>query len=126
MQNPEAAPLVERNAMARGVKRLLKILLVLILLGAIAYVSIVLMVTQFVFFAGGAWAGWRFFQATETLTALRFGLPSAVLLTMALMMSEAGFNATHVPFNGSPPAAMAVASSRRSARIPATANGWMM
>jgi len=30
--------------MARGVKRLLKILLVLILLGAIAYVSIVLMV----------------------------------------------------------------------------------
>ncbi|MBN9466299.1 DUF6768 family protein [Brevundimonas sp.] len=53
------------------------------------WVSIVLMVTQFVFFAGGAWAGWRFFQATETLTALRFGLPSAVLLTMALMMKLA-------------------------------------
>ena len=43
-RSPETAPLVERNAMARGVKRLLKILLVLILLGAIAYVSIVLMV----------------------------------------------------------------------------------
>ena len=37
------------------------------------------------------------------------GQGSSAHLTMALMMSEAGFTATHVPFNGSPPAAFAVA-----------------
>jgi len=37
------------------------------------------------------------------------GNGSSAHLTMELFMSEAGFAATHVPFNGSPPAAMAVA-----------------
>lgn len=37
------------------------------------------------------------------------GLGSSAHLTMELFMSEAGFQAVHVPFNGSPPAAMAVA-----------------
>jgi tripartite-type tricarboxylate transporter receptor subunit TctC len=37
------------------------------------------------------------------------GNGSSAHLTMELLMSEAGFAATHVPFNGSPPAAMAVA-----------------
>ena len=37
------------------------------------------------------------------------GQGSSAHLTMALFMNEAGFAATHVPFNGSPPAAMAVA-----------------
>jgi len=37
------------------------------------------------------------------------GLGSSAHLTMELFMSEAGFQAIHVPFNGSPPAAMAVA-----------------
>jgi tripartite-type tricarboxylate transporter receptor subunit TctC len=37
------------------------------------------------------------------------GNGSSAHLTMELLMSEAGFSATHVPFNGSPPAAMAVA-----------------
>ncbi len=43
------------------------------------------------------------------------GQGSSAHLTMALMMSEAGFNATHVPFNGSPPAAMAVAQGTADA-----------
>jgi tripartite-type tricarboxylate transporter receptor subunit TctC len=34
---------------------------------------------------------------------------------MALMMNEAGFAATHVPFNGSPPAAMALAQGTADA-----------
>ncbi|MDH4391209.1 MAG: tripartite tricarboxylate transporter substrate binding protein [Aquabacterium sp.] len=37
------------------------------------------------------------------------GQGSSAHLTMALMMNEAGFAATHVPFNGSPPPAMGVA-----------------
>ena len=37
------------------------------------------------------------------------GNGSSAHLTMELFMAEAGFAATHVPFNGSPPAAMAVA-----------------
>jgi tripartite-type tricarboxylate transporter receptor subunit TctC len=43
------------------------------------------------------------------------GQGSSAHLTMALMMSEAGFAATHVPFNGSPPAAMAVAQGTADA-----------
>ena len=43
------------------------------------------------------------------------GQGSSAHLTMALMMSEAGFQATHVPFNGSPPAAMAVAQGTADA-----------
>ena len=37
------------------------------------------------------------------------GNGSSAQLTMELFKSEAGFKATHIPFNGSPPAAMAVA-----------------
>jgi tripartite-type tricarboxylate transporter receptor subunit TctC len=37
------------------------------------------------------------------------GNGSSAHLTMELLLSEAGLQATHVPFNGSPPAAMAVA-----------------
>ncbi len=43
------------------------------------------------------------------------GQGSSAHLTMALMMNEAGFAATHVPFNGSPPAAMAVAQGTADA-----------
>jgi tripartite-type tricarboxylate transporter receptor subunit TctC len=37
------------------------------------------------------------------------GQGSSAHLTMALFLSEAGITGTHIPFNGSPPAAMAVA-----------------
>jgi len=43
------------------------------------------------------------------------GQGSSAHLTMALLMNEAGFAATHVPFNGSPPAAMAVAQGTADA-----------
>jgi tripartite-type tricarboxylate transporter receptor subunit TctC len=43
------------------------------------------------------------------------GNGSSAHLTMELMKSEAGFEATHVPFNGSPPAAMAVAQGEADA-----------
>jgi tripartite-type tricarboxylate transporter receptor subunit TctC len=43
------------------------------------------------------------------------GNGSSAHLTMELFISEAGFTATHVPFNGSPPAAMAVAQGEADA-----------
>jgi tripartite-type tricarboxylate transporter receptor subunit TctC len=51
----------------------------------------------------------------DTLTYGTIGNGSLAHLTMALMMNEAGFQATHVPFNGSPPAAMAVAQGTADA-----------
>ena len=43
------------------------------------------------------------------------GQGSSAHLTMALMMGETGFAATHIPFNGSPPAAFAVAQGEADA-----------
>jgi len=43
------------------------------------------------------------------------GQGSSAHLTMALLMNEGGFAATHIPFNGSPPAAMAVAQGEADA-----------
>ena len=43
------------------------------------------------------------------------GNGSSAHLTMELFLSEAGLQATHVPFNGSPPAAMAVAQGEADA-----------
>ncbi len=43
------------------------------------------------------------------------GNGSSAHLTMELFLSEAGFLATHIPFNGSPPAAMAVAQGEADA-----------
>jgi tripartite-type tricarboxylate transporter receptor subunit TctC len=43
------------------------------------------------------------------------GNGSSAHLTMELFMSEGGFAATHVPFNGSPPAALAVAQGEADA-----------
>jgi tripartite-type tricarboxylate transporter receptor subunit TctC len=43
------------------------------------------------------------------------GNGSSAHLTMELLMAEAGFAATHVPYNGSPPAAMAVAQGEADA-----------
>lgn len=43
------------------------------------------------------------------------GNGSSAHLTMALLLSEIGAKATHIPFNGSPPAAMAVAQGEADA-----------
>lgn len=54
--------------------------------GRMGWVSTVLMITQAVAFVAGAWAAWNFFQATDVLAALRWGLPSSVLLIMSVMI----------------------------------------
>ena len=57
--------------------------------GRIGWVHVLLMVVQGVVFIGGVWTAWHFFQAGDALTALRWGLPSAVLLLMSLMIKLA-------------------------------------
>ena len=50
------------------------------------WVATVLLLTQAVLFLVGAWAAWRFYQATDPLTALRWGLPASVLILASLML----------------------------------------
>jgi len=51
-----------------------------------AWVNWLMIVSQTALFIVGAYAAWRFFQATDALTALRWGLPSGVLLLMSLII----------------------------------------
>jgi hypothetical protein len=48
-----------------------------------------MMALQSILFLGGLWAAWNFFEAAEPAVQLRWGLPSAVLLLMALMVKLA-------------------------------------
>lgn len=50
------------------------------------WVAIVLLAAQAILFLAGAWAAWNFFQASDALSALRWGLPAAVLLLASLML----------------------------------------
>jgi len=54
--------------------------------GPTAWVNVLLMVVQGLVFIAGAWAAWNFFQAGDALTAVRWGLPAAVLLLMSLII----------------------------------------
>ncbi len=54
-----------------------------------SWVNWILMIAQTVLFVAGAWAAWRFFGATDALSALHWGLPSAVMLLMALIIKLA-------------------------------------
>ena len=57
--------------------------------GRTRWMNAVMMLAQLVLFGAGAYAGWRFFAATDMFEALRWGLPSAVLLLMSLMIKLA-------------------------------------
>jgi hypothetical protein len=54
--------------------------------GRLGFVHVLLMIVQGGAFLGGAWATWRFYSAADTLDALHWGLPAAVLLLMSLMI----------------------------------------
>jgi len=57
--------------------------------GRLGWVNAVLMLVQGLAFVGGAWSAWKFFSADDVLTALRWGLPAAVLLLMSLTIKMA-------------------------------------
>jgi len=49
----------------------------------------VMMIAQTLLFVGGFYAAWMFFEAGESVTQLRWGLPAVVLLLMALLIKLA-------------------------------------
>lgn len=54
--------------------------------GKLGWVSWVIMIVQGIMFGFGVWAAWHFFNAVEMISALKWGLSSAVLLLMAAQM----------------------------------------
>ena len=54
--------------------------------GKQGWVTWVIMVMQIAMFAAAIWAGWHFFNATEVLSALKWGLSAATLLLMGLQV----------------------------------------
>ena len=54
--------------------------------GQLGWVTWLLMVIQGLMFAAGVYAAVNFFNANDPLEALRWGLPSAVLILMAAML----------------------------------------
>lgn len=63
--------------------------------GKTGWVSLVMMAAQLILFGFGAWAALQFFAADEPLTALKWGLPAAVLLIMSLMIKLALWPVIH-------------------------------
>lgn len=57
--------------------------------GSTGWVSAVLLIVQAGTFIAGLWTGWEFFRAQDALSALHWGLPSAVLLIVSLMIKLA-------------------------------------
>lgn len=64
--------------------------------GPTGWVSMVMMGAQAVTFIAGVWAAWHFFEAEDSLTALRWGLPGTVLLLMSLMIKMAVWPQMHI------------------------------
>ena len=57
--------------------------------GRNGWVNGVMVAAQAALFVGGLWAGWRFFEAETALSALHWGLPSAVLVLASLIIKTA-------------------------------------
>jgi hypothetical protein len=57
--------------------------------GPAAWVNVLLAFIQGVFFIAGVWAAWNFFAAADTLSAVRWGIPAAVLLLTSLIIKMA-------------------------------------
>jgi hypothetical protein len=57
--------------------------------GKLGWVNIVMVAAQTLTFVAGAYAAWMFFEATDAVTQLRWGLPAAVLLILSTMIKMA-------------------------------------
>jgi len=64
--------------------------------GRLGWMSMAMIGAQAVTFIGGAWAAWRFFEAGDALTALRWGLPAAVLLLTSTLIKMTLYPTIHV------------------------------
>ena len=54
--------------------------------GSIGWVHVLMVVIQGLLFIAGVVAAWNFFQADDVLTAIRWGLPAAVLMLTSLII----------------------------------------
>ena len=54
--------------------------------GPSGWANVIVIVMQAVIFVAGLWAAWHFFQASDPVTQLRWGLPAAVAMIVTLVM----------------------------------------
>ena len=54
--------------------------------GRNGWVTAVVTAVQMVMFVAAVWCGWRFFQAGDTLVALKWGLPAVTLALVATQL----------------------------------------
>ncbi len=54
--------------------------------GSMGWISWVVMIVQSIMFFIGLWMAIQFFQATDAVSQLRWGLPAATLMILAAMM----------------------------------------
>lgn len=64
--------------------------------GRLGWTSAVVLVAQTLVFFAGVYAAWRFFAATETLEALRWGLPAMTLIIVATIFKAAMLPVLHI------------------------------
>lgn len=64
--------------------------------GRTGWASAVLVITQLLMFIAGVWMALRFFDAATPLDALRWGLPAATLILMALIVKMAFWPQLHI------------------------------
>jgi hypothetical protein len=50
------------------------------------WISIALMIAQSVMFIAGCWMTWEFYQASDPVAAMRWGLPAAVMILGSLVI----------------------------------------
>ena len=61
----------------------------------VGWTVVMMMVIQTLLFIAGLWAAWNFFEAIDPSVQLRWGLPAAVLMLMALSIKLAVAPAIH-------------------------------
>lgn len=61
-----------------------------------AWATLLMMAAEIALFAGGAWCAWRFSHATESLEALRWGLPALGMLLMSFTIKFAFWPVMHI------------------------------
>lgn len=64
-------------------------------MGRLGWVNAVLMVAQGAAFVAGAYAAWQFFEARDSVTQLRWGLPAMTLLLMSALIKSTMWPAVH-------------------------------
>ncbi len=64
--------------------------------GRTGWVNVTLLIVQALAFVAGVWGAWHFFNATDALSALQWGLPAASLIIMSLVMKLAMWPTVHM------------------------------